>query len=156
MEDLADKYVTHAGNESGTAKMNLMVRACHWYERARFGQGQDHGDALLRRIHDFEKNLPPARPVILHAKYGGAQGCLDVTEKLRLRLVQHPANTWPLHLPVAEFGNDPAPGQDKALFVAYRYKGSVYLGIDPLLPDGTGRLSTSVSFVLYFPQLPLC
>jgi WD40 repeat protein len=146
-EALGDRYTTHAGSASGTAKSNLLVRACYWYNRARFTAGQDHEPALLKRVQDIEKNLPKPRVVILDARYGDYKGWLDVTDKLRERLAQQPLGNWPLQIPTGEFGNDPAPGQDKVLFAVYRYKGSVFLGVSPPVREAAGGDSNSIQFV---------
>jgi hypothetical protein len=125
--NLGDGYAARAETETGTAKASLLGRACYWYGQAELKlEGLALAKAQKRRA-EIEKGLPPARPVILYARYGAYNGWGDVTTALRCHVAQ--AIGYKLPAMAIDYGIDPAFGEHKTVVVVYRYRGAVRLAI---------------------------
>jgi WD40 repeat protein len=138
MEALADSYAEHGQTETGTAKTNLLLRACYWYGRSQLGRSGEEQNEILRKSHALESTVPLPRPVILCAWYGAFATWANVTDVIRFRMLQSPPQTKEFKIPPQELGGDLSPGDEKTLFVVYRYRGWVHLDTKPLISETPG------------------
>jgi serine/threonine protein kinase len=126
---LASGYAALAESENGLAKVNLLCRACWWYEQAENKLSGLERTRIEKLVAAIDKGLPPLRPVVLHARTGAHDHWTDVTAQVRGFLAARGQKlTFKSDNPDLGVG-DPAPGQHKSVVVVYRYRGGIHLSI---------------------------
>jgi hypothetical protein len=132
--------------EHGAAKTNLLLRAAYWYTRV-------GGNALDKKRRDAISTAP-SRAVVLHARFGSADGWKDVTDTVRRRFQKSRVEMKECKLTPVELGQDRGTDKGKALVIVYRLLG--YVWADYYLPvadkDKAGAGSDVFSFIAGYPS----
>ena len=150
-QELAKTYATRAEGEAGSAKAQLLRRSCYWLQKAAVQFTGFRRTEIEKKVADIEKNLPPLPPAIVCAYYGTNNDWQDVTDKVRVPLVQNKGQKLTVKADAGELGvANHDNHQAKTLAIIYQMGGQTCLSLTSeqgtaTIPAPTGAADVDVA-----------